>query len=662
MDEPWDELSGPPPMGGSSDGLKEILSRGDDVSEALPGSIPVRRTHSTGGASPSNTFSKMPDRWAQYEQEADKESAAATAQAKSALRDSLVASWQEADKESAAVEVAQSKSALRESLVASAREVLDDDEDNLVTYEKPRPEEGERIRQDALKMLEVADGQLADSAYSVHKTISGGFIAEPKTLGSKKRVPTALKGISFNKSGSSNRRPYHDDPYATEDGPSDPREDYEYGEENPSGSSKNWSSRYSIDHTLFALGGSAMHNKSYLDDMDKQHRSASGNFLTFGPKDPPQVFGSGFSFRKNHVFGKQNTTLPQQTNLNASAAYKDDASDKGAMLPPATPRTKSWAVQLQQSQKKRRRCIIAALALLVIIVIVASVASSKNSGSKSFVPTSPHHVPPPTVEFPNVTFYVTSNVPYTPNAESKLMDNLKKIKDKTDFVIHVGNMQQPYATNCRRENYAQVATFLHRSPVPMFMIPGEHDWVNCPEPETAFDNWSDNFAMFDTNFDHPNLHVFRQEDHLHNFAFEYGGVLFMGINLVNGVVVDWGETQRRGHGTFQWIRNTMAQVDDRIRTVFIFGNAKPGMPHNQEFFDKLASLLDNADIPAAYVYANDGMEPLPTEGSVWKPFPSAPNVLGLEASDGNIDEPLSIRLTEGERPSIYIIEDRAKEE
>lgn len=54
----------------------------------------------------------------------------------------------------------------------------------------------ERIRQEALRMLEVADDHLADSSYSVYRTSTGGYTAAPRAP-KEKHTPSALSGFSL---------------------------------------------------------------------------------------------------------------------------------------------------------------------------------------------------------------------------------------------------------------------------------------------------------------------------------------------------------------------------------------------------------------------------------------------------------------------------------
>lgn len=649
-DEPWDELMGP-----SASDLKKMLSA--DPPPAAPATSAASRystppmappvRSSSGAPPPTAMFNTMPNRWTQYGEPAAAEQSAATARA---------------------VATAATKAALRESLSASGAALGG----SAARRRSPLPIEDEEsdedvsdhanIRQEALKMLEVADDALSGSTYSVHRTISGGFQATAQPLGNKKRTPTALAGLSFTGNRKNLGRSMRDDPFAStsmvggryrdkKDGDDDFEEENivdVIGMEQRAASSRpanedtsgsNWSSRYSIDHTLLALSGGSVSNRKFLDTMDKEHqreRRSARNMFASSPHETqsPKVFGSGFSFRQKHVFGKQKATVAApQPNL------RTVWMDADGSMPLPSNRTKTWQEQLQQKHKQRRLYIIFSVVLFAFIATLASVLTPKNNGAgvanSKIVPGS-------------VTFYVTSDVPYDASEEQTLSKDLTTLSTYDDpFLVHLGNIQESRVTLCQSSRYADVANMLQNSPLPVFVLPGEEDWSNCPNPESAWNTWYDTFKNFDLEFDKP-FEVERHVDREENFAFVKQGVLFIGVHVVNGRIVDKIDQQARNAANFDWIFKRVTEYQDDVRAIVVFGNARPGHPQNQAFFDNTVSFLDVFGLPSVYVHSNPGNAGV----EEYSPFANSKNVVAVQAQSGGLDPPLRINVGFGKRPFI----------
>ena len=228
----WDELMGPSP-----EQLKSMLRM-----DAEPPAPVVRSSSRSRGAPPpsqafnnssssmsssgstTTSMTMMPDRWAQLEPEADQvheatRQAVATARATSSRRSSgntaarLDADGETMDNSNNSHRAGGSVSSGRSGRSSSMQfeDEADDEDESELEQEEQEQDDSLRIRQEALRMLEVADDQLADSSYSVYRTKSGGFMASanasPMMRNNKnqKRVPTALAGIATRASSISTR-------------------------------------------------------------------------------------------------------------------------------------------------------------------------------------------------------------------------------------------------------------------------------------------------------------------------------------------------------------------------------------------------------------------------------------------------------------------------
>lgn len=566
-----------------------------------------------------------------------------------------------------------SRRSLQHFEIGSARshDLSDDDDDKSVDSAIGREyddahtmHDHDHIRQEALRMLEVAD---ADAHYSVHRTITGGFAAHAKPLGNQRRTKTALQGLNFIANRKQQQPRYSN--FSTTGSSRASREEYEYGDESvvdviglearsasaaaavEGGGGNSWSSRYSIDSTMLAMSGGAMKQK--LDRMDRENNSSSkserfsaANLFGSSPATKsPQIFGSGFSFRQQHVFGKQNVTMPTD-NLHSARTAE-------ATLGSPTPRVKTWQEQLLVKKQQQRRWLICiCLALLCFIVPLASIWGvqrsriNKNSSSNNAIPIDGDHG--------SVTFYVTSDAPYNTEEEVKLKHDLAAVSQITSFAVHLGNIQDPALTKCNSTNYSKVATLIENSsPVTVFVVPGEEDWNNCPDPAAAWDSWEQNFDIFDTRWeDTPNAQeftVFRQKDQLENWAFLHEGVLFVGVHVVNGKVPDQAEFDERNNRNYRWVMGMCKEHNEVIRAVVIFGNAKPGYAPNVRFFAPLELFWKTYDKPALYVHASTGKG----DTGQYKPYSDLPHVMALQVENSIKNPPLKINVGFGDEPFIF---------
>lgn len=643
-EEPWDELMGPPP----EEVVKQAMNRREG------GGAPPVRTSTAGGAPPpSAAFAAMPDRWAQLDpptaQENVPNSNVNEATAKGAYTQSVsrgggsmdplpltrrTSSLPIEDEEDEVYEtpIEMDPSGARGGTYNSSTDVAYESDASGRSTDR---RDGQRIRQEALMMLEVADDQLSSSSYAVHRTISGGFSASHKTLGRKKRVPAALAGLKFTAS----RKPYRDDPCGETDGDlvltsEGTREDYEYGDENvvdvvsmerrssssrpaAEDSTKNWSSRYSVDSTLMALSGGAMRG-----NYGNERKSARNMFATSPHEEKrPNAFGSGFSFRDRSG---------NQPNL------RSQFLDTGSM-PPASPR-KSWQEQLRQKQRQRRIMIGVVVAVVVFIIVLASTLTTTRSRDVSAVNRG-------AVPAGALTFYVTSDVPYSSSEEEKMVADLKVMNTETKFFVHLGNIQKASVTLCQPSRYHDVSLLLQNSPVPTFVLPGEEDWPNCPDQDSAWDSWRNHFEFFDGKFSH-DFEVARQIGRNENFAFVESNVFFAGVHLVGGRLYTEEERDRRNGENFEWVEKMAKDTAKHARAIIIFGNARPGLPQNQQFFDDLVQFLKQMGKPSMYIHANSGV------GGVqeYEPFAGAGNIIALQADQGGKNPPVRVSVGTGSRP------------
>jgi hypothetical protein len=500
------------------------------------------------------------------------------------------------------------------------------------------------IRQEALRMLEVAD---ADTNYSVHRTITGGFTAQAKSIsGHPRRTKSALQALNFTAQRTKIGQRFSD--YATSPSTKaykdndDDRDSYEYGEttstnggvvdmigigersaassaKHPTGTG-NWSSRYSIDSTMLAMSGGSMQPRPWststttTNTNTNTERFAARNLFRNSPASSPQIFGSGFQFRQQHVFGKQRDA---ERNIHADGLFNESSTS-----PMNNPRLKTWQDQLMEKKRKQRRCILAILLILMctlipmITLITAHSKKQSMNGAKNDLSFGKQNEPvdnasiDTTMTHEEVIFYVTANVPYTADEEVQLQNNFATVSQSgAHFLIHLGNIHNSDTSACDSTTYNRVADMMEdASTIPMFIIPGEEDWNDCDDPDSAWDAWFATYELYNQRWGYPSivdgeaLTVFRQRDQLENWAFLVKGVLMIGVHVVNGIKPDEVEFRERNHMNLQWIKGMSKQHESVIRAVVVCGNAQPGHSTNAGLFSNLDSFWREYSKPTLYIH------------------------------------------------------------
>eukprot|EP00531_Pseudo-nitzschia_arenysensis_P009764 CAMPEP_0116153136 /NCGR_PEP_ID=MMETSP0329-20121206/21059_1 /TAXON_ID=697910 /ORGANISM="Pseudo-nitzschia arenysensis, Strain B593" /LENGTH=723 /DNA_ID=CAMNT_0003649975 /DNA_START=58 /DNA_END=2229 /DNA_ORIENTATION=+ len=518
-------------------------------------------------------------------------------------------------------------------------------------------------RAEAVKVLSMADDQLSkNQPFSVRRTESGGFRASAapdqdfsfqRSASNSRRTPSALSGLGLNKTLSTERvdwksnryafsdPKFRDDDYLAEEeddivGPADPEYEKPYSDKKagvfdsvgfdgdfPRKIKSSWSSRYTDNPN------------AVLDRFDKSHQQPTsvpdrknvlmGAASNVGSKmrglsdrvtskvrtakNDTGVFKKGFSFKDNVKTSRD--SMPAATGLtNLRTVWKDDefhdeGDDMG--IGGGDKHHKTW--EQVAAQKKRRRKILCSVLCLAITFTAIFVSISQTSWRwkyKNLWRNGNVHM--------DVTFYVTSNTPMGyGSTEQQISTDLANIPSDAEFVAHLGNLQDASTGMCPASRMPEVASLMQRSPVPVYVVPGEQDWIKCPDQMTAFARWLDAFSThnaFETavgtttaasagEFDRPKTtpDIFSKLHH---------GVLFFGLHLVSGHVTEGAEIQSfRDEKMEIFVRGTLERLKGEYRSVVMLGNARPG-PQQQRFFDSLRDDLKNARVPVAYVHSHSG--------------------------------------------------------
>lgn len=160
---------------------------------------------------------------------------------------------------------------------------------------------------------------------------------------------------------------------------------------------------------------------------------------------------------------------------------------------------------------------------------------------------------------------------------------------------------------------------------------------DCPNPELALDYWNQYFLNFETKYwNDPVWDVKRQFPNFgENFVFLQREVLFVGINLVGGVVHDQAEWDARHAANLLWIERAASNYDGSYNTMVVFAHSDPNIQINQNFFQDFFPMVESFDENVIFIHRNLGIDTwnresgyngiknldvVSVEGSKWPPM------------------------------------------
>lgn len=248
-------------------------------------------------------------------------------------------------------------------------------------------------------------------------------------------------------------------------------------------------------------------------------------------------------------------------------------------------------------------------------------------------------------EQPLITFSVMGDTPYSVGDARKLKHQIAHLNPDSEFVIHLGDIKTGI-TPCVDSWYQHVANILQQSPKRLFIIPGDNEWNDCFDPEEAWGLWTRYFLHFDNQWTN-SLQVVRDGRHPENFAFVSNGVLFVGINLVGGKVLDPIEWTLQDRDNIHWIESQLRDHKQSISRLIIFGHALPSRNH-RTFFIMLNRLAQSLGKPMLYLHG---------DGHNWKkdyPF-NAKNILRVQVENGGNAKPVTVTVTnDPDEPFVFV--------
>ncbi len=229
---------------------------------------------------------------------------------------------------------------------------------------------------------------------------------------------------------------------------------------------------------------------------------------------------------------------------------------------------------------------------------------------------------------PPLNFRVIADVPYDPAELDALAADLADLAPSDEFFVHLGDITSD-GSLCGESVYTNLSTTLKASSIPVFILPGDNEWNECPNPDQAWTHWDANLMRLEENWS-SDFTVRRQAAREENFAFVHEGVLFVGINLVGGIVHDANEWSQRMTDDANWVNENFNTFRNQVTSAVVFAHAFPdptGGDRQQFALDFVTAARDFGK-PILYTMGDEHSWTLD------HPYPVAPNVTRVVLNKG----------------------------
>ena len=246
-----------------------------------------------------------------------------------------------------------------------------------------------------------------------------------------------------------------------------------------------------------------------------------------------------------------------------------------------------------------------------------STEESTDAATEAATVTETEYIPPPASNDPGLTqIFLMGDAPFNDKEMTYWVPKqVGMVPYNADFLFHVGNQMRPAASMCNiMWNKFMRDTALRKSPVPVFITPGENDYVQCRgkiedsdnDVELAWQNWKDTYLYLDQRWKH-NLNVTYQEGREENFSILTKRSLIISVHMINGIVLDEKEWGDRHLENYNFIKERLDTHASEFDVVVLLSHAKPEDTH-QDFWSRLtfAIVTDPVLKKTPFVYVHGG--------------------------------------------------------
>jgi len=222
-----------------------------------------------------------------------------------------------------------------------------------------------------------------------------------------------------------------------------------------------------------------------------------------------------------------------------------------------------------------------------------------------------------------VVFSVFGDVPYRESEIPVLEEHIANLNlySPSAFLVHVGDILSGSET-CKETRYQTVSDILKTSEIPVFVLPGDNEWVGCSNPDQGWAWWEKYFLGIEENFCDI-WPVDAQATHPENFSFVRDGVLFLGLNFVSGGPKSVTQADA------DWVNAQFGAYGGSVRAAVLLAQKEPG----GVLFDAVKSRGRAFAKPVLYMHGN---------GHSWKvdtSFFGESNMLRVQVARGTASHP-----------------------
>jgi TPR repeat protein len=177
-----------------------------------------------------------------------------------------------------------------------------------------------------------------------------------------------------------------------------------------------------------------------------------------------------------------------------------------------------------------------------------------------------------------VNFFAMADGPYSGEAYYLIEKELENIPKNAKFIIHLGDVKRKELV-CPENDYKDFKNLLKRSPIPVFVIPGDNGYDICNNPVEAKRFWDQYVSEFEKQWKLKFI-VTRQKGQKENFAFFLNDTLFVGINHFPKRKRDTAKFNKTMQNNIFWIKENLKKHKDQIETLIIFAHDFSGQRDN----------------------------------------------------------------------------------
>jgi predicted phosphodiesterase len=240
-----------------------------------------------------------------------------------------------------------------------------------------------------------------------------------------------------------------------------------------------------------------------------------------------------------------------------------------------------------------------------------------------------------------VVFYVMGDMPYSSRDKLRLPIQMKALESRAEFVVHLGDMKDRDPDLCTADVYEDASDMLQESTAPVFVVPGDNDWLECKNKTDGFAKWSNTFARFEEKWS-VSLQARYQETRPENFAFVHNGVHFIGLHVLYASFQEEPELYTVVQDDVDWLSSEVfAMQDPNVGAIVIFGHEFPNHIKYLPLYELLEMTVKSIDKPFLYIQGDLHVF------TVGNPFPDADNFLLVSVDEGRIADPMEVSVDVG---------------